>query len=77
VGAREVKRRQWLVRTAESLFQKGGFRVALDHPFNGAMVPSFFHKENRSVLALMIEVNRSLYMDEVSGERLPVLAVIK
>lgn len=49
-------------------FSALGFRVALNDPFSGALVPiSRYQKDNR-VLAVMIEVNRSLYMDEASGE---------
>jgi hypothetical protein len=34
-------------------------------------VPGRFYWKQPTVLALMIEVNRSLYMNEISGERLP------
>ena len=62
---------QWLVTEGGRLFHMRGLAVAQDYPFGGAMVPSRFYQRNPSVLALMIEINRSLYMDEVSGGRLP------
>jgi N-formylglutamate deformylase len=62
---------EWLVTEAEGLFHGRGFRVSRDHPFAGALVPSSVFKKDPAVLALMIEVNRSLYMDEITGERLP------
>lgn len=45
--------------------------VAIDRPFAGALVPDPFHQSDRRVAALMIEVNRALYMDEASGTSLP------
>lgn len=49
-------------------FSALGFRVALNDPFAGALVPiSRYQKDNR-VRAVMIEINRNLYMDEASGE---------
>jgi N-formylglutamate deformylase len=50
-------------------FEKRGFVVAINQPFAGAFVPSCFHRENRQLLSVMIEVNRSLYMDEATGRR--------
>jgi N-formylglutamate amidohydrolase len=49
-------------------FSALGFRVALNDPFSGALVPmSRYQKDNR-VHAVMIEINRNLYMDEAAGE---------
>lgn len=60
-------------------FSALGFRVALNDPFAGALVPiSKYQKDNR-VRAVMIEINRNIYMDEVSGEpneRLPELGQV-
>lgn len=61
---------EWLVAEAERLFQIKGFRVARDYPFGGVLVPGSFYRKEPSILALMIEINRSLYMDEISGEHL-------
>ena len=48
-----------------------GFQVALNRPYAGALVPaSHFHLVER-VLAIMVEVNRAIYMDKENGERLP------
>jgi N-formylglutamate amidohydrolase len=45
----------------------GAFSVRVNEPFGGALVPLPFLGEDKKVSALMIEVNRSLYWDEVSG----------
>jgi hypothetical protein len=48
-----------------------GWRVAVDRPFAGALVPMRFYRKDLRVRAVMIEVRRGSYMDERSGERLP------
>ena len=55
------------VRTTKDL----GWSVAVDRPFAGTMVPSTHYRQDARVASLMVEVNRRLYMDEVSGNRLP------
>jgi N-formylglutamate amidohydrolase len=51
-----------------------GFTVSIDQPFAGALVPLTSYRRNRQVLALMVEVNRRLYMDEATGARRPEFA---
>ena len=51
-------------------FQELGWSVAVDRPFSGALVPLRFHQSDLRVAAIMVEVNRRLYMDERSGVRL-------
>jgi N-formylglutamate deformylase len=41
--------------------------VEIDRPFSGALVPMAFYRSDARVSAVMIEVNRRLYLDEVSG----------
>lgn len=58
----------WLVDAARDLFESAGFSVAIDRPFSGALVPAVHLRRNAFVVALMIEVNRRLYMHEGSGD---------
>ena len=44
-----------------------GYSVAVDRPFSGALVPRAFHRKERRVSSMMIEVNRGIYMNEDSG----------
>ena len=48
----------------------GGFSVRVDRPFSGALVPAKHHRREPRVKAAMIEINRQLYMNEETGERL-------
>jgi N-formylglutamate deformylase len=59
-----------LVRQAVRLFEAAGFRTILNRPFKGALVPQDFHGRDTRVSSIMIEVNRGLYMNEASGEKL-------
>ncbi len=51
-------------------FEVAGFRVDVDRPFAGALVPMTFYRRDPRVQAVMIEINRGLYMDERTGARL-------
>lgn len=45
--------------------------VLVDRPYSGTVVPSRFFGVDPRVESVMIEVNRRLYMDEETGEKLP------
>jgi N-formylglutamate amidohydrolase len=60
-----------LLDEARERFAVAGFAVAIDRPFAGALVPASHAGLDARVLALMLEINRRLYMDEESGDRLP------
>ena len=59
----------WLKDDAKQLFELNDFSVDVNRPFSGTLVPFSHYLKDRSVISLMIEVNRSLYMDESSGKR--------
>jgi N-formylglutamate amidohydrolase len=52
-----------------SQFTGVGYTVAVNHPFSGALVPSQFYRKDKNVQSVMIEIRRSLYMDESTGEK--------
>ena len=58
-----------LLRRAERFFRARGFKVGVNVPFSGAMVPSAFLGRDARVGAIMVEVRRDLYMDESTGLR--------
>ena len=66
-----------LADTARRIFEEAGFTVAFDRPFAGALVPMKHYQRDRRVAALMVEVNRRLYMDEHTGERRPDFAQLR
>lgn len=53
-------------------FADAGLSVMVNRPFAGALVPVSRYHQDRRVTAIMIEINRRLYMDEaslLSGEK--------
>ena len=67
IGTDEVHTPAWLTESAVSYFGQAGLSAETDKPFSGTIVPKPYHRQNEAVKSLMIEVNRSLYMDEASG----------
>jgi len=66
IGTDPLHTPDWLRDAAVSLCGPMG-RVAVDRPFSGALVPATSLGRDGRVLALMIEVNRGVYMDETTG----------
>ena len=67
-----------LLKTAEEYFVRAGLNVSVNTPFAGTMVPEpFYLAKDTRVESLMIEVNRSLYMDEKSGRKKETFAEVK
>lgn len=58
-----------LLNGAVAFFRARGFKVGVNVPFSGAMVPSAFLGRDARVSAIMVEVRRDLYMDESTGLR--------
>ena len=51
-----------------AFFRRRGYRVSMDRPYSGTIVPmKYFHKER--ILSLMVEVNRRLYLKEGTNEK--------
>jgi len=49
-------------------FKEAGYKVALNEPYAGALVPyKFYAAKEARVQSVMVEVNRKLYMDEITG----------
>ncbi|MGY3572928.1 N-formylglutamate amidohydrolase [Bradyrhizobium sp. USDA 4504] len=51
--------------------------MLIDRPFAGVLVPAKHYRREPRVQAVMNEVNRRLYMDEATGERLPSFGAIR
>jgi len=66
-----------LRRIVEGILKKMGYSVGIDQPYNGTMVPMEFCGKDLRVESIMIEVNRSLYMDEITGRKKDTFVAIK
>lgn len=58
-----------LRNVAEEGFRSAGFTVAIDRPFAGAITPIKHYRNDKRVMAIMIEIRRDIYMNECTGER--------
>lgn len=67
----------WLANLVINAFTREGFTVAHNRPFAGALVPAMYYERDARVMAVMVEVNRGLYMDEATGERLATFDAVK
>jgi len=52
-----------------SFCEANGVKAALNRPFAGTYVPLMYLGKEKRVSSIMIEVNRSLYMNEKTGDR--------
>lgn len=66
-----------LTSLAASTFRNAGLSVNIDRPFAGTIVPQEYYHRDASVCSLMIEVNRRLYLNELTGTRAPDYATFK
>ena len=58
-----------LIESTARCIKEMGYSVGIDRPYAGTMVPMAFYRKDRRVASIMIEVNRSLYMDELAGTK--------
>jgi N-formylglutamate amidohydrolase len=73
LGTDPVHTPRRLVAALREALEADGFRVAVDRPFAGALVPLRWYGADARVSAVMLEVRRGTYMDESTGDPLPVL----
>jgi N-formylglutamate amidohydrolase len=69
LGTDEYHTSEKLMRFAENFFRDAGFSTKINEPFAGTFVPLTFYQKDKRVGSIMVEINRSLYMDEISGEK--------
>lgn len=69
IGVDEYHTPKELVDILQSNFEKHGYRVEINTPFAGSIVPMDYYKKDDRVVSVMIEVNRKLYMNEKTIEK--------
>ena len=58
-----------VIQESESLLSAQGFTVSVNSPYAGCLIPSDFYCADSRVFGLMVEGNRSTYMDEATGKK--------
>lgn len=70
IGTDEYHTPPRLAELFKKNFEELGYRVALNTPFSGSIVPGPYYQKDKRVLSVMVEINRKLYMNEVTFEKL-------
>ena len=58
-----------LAERAAAFFRERGYTTEIDRPYKGALVPLSYYNKNPQVQALMLELNRKLYLRPGSSEK--------
>jgi N-formylglutamate amidohydrolase len=58
-----------LTEYLSDLFKSRGYKVEIDKPFAGTIVPIEYYGKNPKIQSVMIELNRKLYMDEITSSK--------
>jgi len=53
-----------LINKTQEYFESYGYKVAVNDPFSGTLIPMEFYQKDERVQGIMIEVNRGLYRDD-------------
>ena len=69
IGTDDFHTPKWLMRTVEDSATSAGWTMEINHPFSGTIVPMSVYKKDARLFSVMLELNRSLYMDEATGKR--------
>ena len=77
IGTCDFHTPEKLVKLMEDYIVGNGMTVKRNTPFAGTMVPMTYYRKDKRVASIMIEVNRRLYMNEATGEKLPGFEVVK
>jgi N-formylglutamate amidohydrolase len=76
IGVDEFHTPKDLVNLLKVNFEEFGFSVKINSPFSGSIVPLNFYKKDKKVVSVMIEVNRNLYMNEETFQKLKTFSSI-
>lgn len=71
LGTDEFHTSKELVKLAENYLSSKNFTTSVNIPFAGSFVPEKHYLKDKRVKSIMIEISRSLYMDEATGQKLP------
>lgn len=60
-----------IVDRVEATFKAQGFKISRNAPFAGAFITQHYGRPSRNQHVIQVEINRALYMNEVTVEPLP------
>jgi N-formylglutamate amidohydrolase len=77
IGTDDFHTPETLTRRIEDFTARHALSTKRNSPFAGAITPMRHYRKEARVLSVMIEVNRRLYMNEKTGEKLPVFEQVR
>lgn len=77
IGTDEFHTPKNIVDYLYNSFSKSGYKVEINNPFCGTIVPLKYYEKNKNLRSVMIEINRSLYIDEKTGIKTDKFSVLK
>ena len=60
---------EYLIDISMDFFKNKGFTVAIDWPYRGSIVPLKYYQKSKEVESIMLEINRSLYLNEPGNQK--------
>lgn len=58
-----------LVDASLSFFERAGYSLGIDWPYAGTIVPMEHYQTNAKVSSIMLEINRSLYLNDSTNQK--------
>jgi N-formylglutamate deformylase len=77
IGTDEFHTPRQLLQKVIKGFERHNFSLGINEPYAGALVPMNYYGKDARVLSIMIEINRSLYMNEATGAKSPAFEELK
>jgi N-formylglutamate amidohydrolase len=68
---------EWLLESAISEFKKLNLSIRINFPYEGTIIPLKYLNKNKNVFSLMIEINKKLYANELTAEKLETFKSLK
>ena len=70
IGTDDYHTPKYLIEFAKEYFSKENFTLAFNTPFSGTFVPIKYYQKDERISSIMIEIKRSLYMNEATSEKI-------
>lgn len=69
IGSDEYHTPVWVSKYCLDYFKTLGYKVNINTPFSGTIIPMQFYQKEPAVYSIMIEVNKKLYLNESNGNK--------
>lgn len=77
IGTHPFHTPEHLIKISKEYFGDLGYSLGIDEPYSGTIVPMEYYVKDSRVSSIMLEVNRDLYMDEKTGEKIKTFEQVK